>query len=293
MQKRNLPGLAAVLALCLLLAACTTTINTAVTAQTATQLTDSPTVPSETPAPTPTPSCQATSGTTEQVKFKSAEIGDTFTFTIYLPPCYDAKLVGGYPVIYLFHGQNMDDTYWPSMGIAQVADQSIGQGSPAFIMVFPAEIRDWDPPLSTKFGDAVMEDLLPYVEAHYNVCTLRQCREIGGISRGAGWAMHLGLTHLEMFSAIGAHSLGWFAGDLYRVQNLLVTHTPADFPRIYMDRGDQDYLHADIDMYEQNLTATGIAHVYKISPGLHNEAYWQSQLQTYIAWYVQGFAGLN
>jgi enterochelin esterase-like enzyme len=292
MQKRILYVFEAVLIFCLLLTACTPGENT-VELPAATQTIIQPTPVQSTEMPTPTPACQVTSGTTEQVKFKSAVMGETFTFTIYLPPCYDAKLAGGYPVIYLFHGQNMDDTYWSSIGMTRAADQSIQQGAPAFIMVFPAEVHDWDPPLSTKFGDAVINDLLPYIETHYNACTLRQCREIGGISRGAGWAMHLGLTNLDTFSAIGAHSLGWFAGDLYRVQNLLVTHVPADFPRIYMDRGDQDYLHADIDMYEQNLTAAGIAHIYKISPGLHNEAYWQSQLQNYIAWYVQGFAGLN
>jgi S-formylglutathione hydrolase FrmB len=60
-----------------------------------------------------------------------------------------------------------------------------------------------------------------------------------------------------------------------------------------MDRGDQDYLRASIDLYEQNLTYAGIPHVYKISPGIHDAVYWQSQVQNYIDWYEQGFAGLN
>jgi enterochelin esterase-like enzyme len=283
---------------CLILTACAgisqgTPVPTAVVPST----TPSP-LPTDTalPSPTPTPVCHAVSGSTTQVKFHSETMEEEFTFSVYLPPCYNAALAGGYPVIYLFHGNapEMNDTYWTAtLGINQAADQAIDAGGPAFIMVFPYEVNDWDPPLGTKFGDAVMDDLIPYVQSHYNVCTSRQCREIGGFSRGAGWAMHLGLTHLDMFSAIGAHSLGWFQGDLYRVQNLLAVHSAADFPRIYMDRGDQDYLHASIDLYEQNLKDTGIAHVFKISPGVHDKAYWQSQVGNYVVWYELGFAGLN
>jgi enterochelin esterase-like enzyme len=246
-----------------------------------------------TPGPTPTPACQATAGTTQQIKFPSAEMKETFTFTIYLPPCYDPGLVGGYPVIYLLHGQNMTDAFWPSIGITHAADQDILAGDPSLIMVFPLEVHDWNPPNQSKFGDAIDLDLIPYVESHYNICPSRQCQAIGGNSRGAGWAMHIALTHFEEFDSIGAHSIGYFSGDMYRIENLLTQYTVADFPRIYMDRGDQDYLRASIDLYEQNLTYAGIPHVYKISPGIHDAVYWQSQVQNYIDWYEQGFAGLN
>jgi enterochelin esterase family protein len=246
-----------------------------------------------TTGPSPSPACLASAGTTRQVNFHSKELGEIFTATIYFPPCYDANLAGGYPVIYLFHGQNMDDTFWPSIGATGIADQVIRAGQPAFLMVFPYEVHNFDLAGDSKFGDAVIKELIPYVEKSYNVCTTRQCREIGGVSRGGGWAMHLGLTNFDMFSAIGAHSMGWFQGDLYRVQNLLKVHSVSDFPRIYIDRGDQDYLRDSIDIYEKNLTATGVVHVYTVNPGSHEKAYWQSQVQNYINWYVQGFTGLN
>jgi enterochelin esterase-like enzyme len=278
------------LLICLAGSACSSSLTPTVQASATPTITATATA---IPSPTPTPGCQETSGSTSQIQFKSAEMGETFTASVYLPPCYDPSLAGGYPVIYLMHGQNMDDTYWPSIGITQAADQKIDSGAPAFLMVFPYEVHNFEIAADSKFGDAVINELIPYIEKNYNACTLRQCREIGGLSRGGGWAMHLGLTHLDMFSAIGAHSMGWFQGDLYRVQNLLTTHTAADFPRIYMDRGDQDYLRESIDIYEKNLTATGIAHEYIINPGKHETAYWQSQIQNYIDWYVQGFAGLN
>ncbi len=251
-------------------------------------LTASPLPPTATPAPTPTAACELP-GRTGQYQIQSTALGEKLTFTVYLPPCYDTAHPGGYPVLYLFHGQNMDDTFWPSIGITYAADAAIQAGHQPFIMVFPYEVHNWDIPSESHFGDAITQDLMPWVEAQYSICTRRACQAIGGLSRGGGWAMHIGLTNFETFGSIGAHSFGYFSGDLYRVQNLLQKYTPADFPRIYIDRGDQDYLRDDIDLYEKNLTATGVAHEYIINPGTHEKAYWQSQVQNYLNWYMQGF----
>lgn len=245
-------------------------------------------LPSATPVPTATQACTA-AGQTTQYKINSSAMGEKLTFTVYLPPCYDAVRPGGYPVLYLFHGQNMDDTFWPSIGITTAADAAIRAGHQPFIMVFPYEVHNWDLPAESHFGEAIMQDLYPWVEAQFNVCTRRACQAIGGLSRGGGWAMHIALTNFDTFGSVGLHSFGYFSGDLYRVQNLLQTYTPADFPRIYIDRGDQDYLHEDIDLYEQNLTATGVAHQYIINTGVHEKAYWQSQVQNYLNWYMQSF----
>jgi enterochelin esterase family protein len=246
-----------------------------------------------TPTAQPTaanPVCTDTTGTTTQMQIESAVLDEPLTFSVYLPPCYSAFHEGGYPIIYLFHGQTMNDTTWPELGITDAADSAIQAGSIPFIMVFPYEIHNWDFVFESKFGDAFISDLVPYVESHYAVCLQRSCQAIGGLSRGGGWAMHIGLTHLEKFGAIGAHSMGYFSGDMYRVENLLQTHTLADFPRIYLDRGAEDYLRDSIDQYEQNLTYTGVVHEYVISPGKHEKAYWQSQVQNYLAWYIKGFS---
>ena len=289
MKKIN-QFIAGCLGLLLLLTSCSSPSSSVSASQTAYSATDLMTAAMiSTVTPTQIPVCLTAGGHTEQVKFPSTQLKETFTATIYLPPCYDAGKSGGYPVLYLFHGQNMDDTFWPSLGVTSITDQAILNGHTPFIMVFPYEVHNWDPPAGSHFGDAVMQDLIPWVENHYAVCRLRQCRAIGGLSRGGGWAMHIGLTNLDQFSAIGGHSLGYFSGDLYRIENLLTTHSVAEFPRIYIDRGEDDYLKADIDLYEQNLTYAGITHVYRVSPGLHNQDYWQSQVQVYMDWYMQGF----
>ena len=242
------------------------------------------------PTATPLPVCLLEGGKTQQLTFHSDTLEETFTFSVYTPPCYDETAPDGYPIIYLFHGQNMDDTYWPdTLGITRLADEAIRSGRTPFLMVFPYEVHNWEVASESKFGDAVVHELFPWVESHYDICMLRQCQAIGGISRGGGWAMHIGLTNFDKFGSIGAHSFGYFSGDLYRIQGLLTTHAVTDFPRIYIDRGKNDYIHESIDDYEQNLTATGVAHEYHVSPGIHDVAYWKSQVQNYLDWYLEGF----
>ena len=92
---------------CLLLTAALASCSTAATVQpSATPVPVVTVLPvaTSTPGATSTPACLAAEGTTTQVHFHSALMGETFTATVYLPPCYDTSLGGGYPVLYLLHG---------------------------------------------------------------------------------------------------------------------------------------------------------------------------------------------
>jgi len=254
----------------------------------ATSVTSTPTVTIPEETPETTPSCLLKNGVTQRIQFYSEALDDFLTTTIYLPPCYDSGKSGGYPVIYLLHGQGMDDTFWPSIGITDLATQMIQAGSLPFMMVFPYESNDLVPVEESSFGDAIMDDLIPWLDANYDTCRDRRCREIGGVSRGGGWAMHLALTNLDDFSAVGAHSFAYYSTDL-DLSRTLEADPSTVFPQIYIDRGDGDYLAGSIDLFEQNLTLLGIAHVYKVNPGAHSIEYWQSQVGNYLAWYVQVF----
>ena len=296
----KLPRLILAIAAMILLSACssapmeTAQVNTAESTPLVIYITATNAPATITPEPTATPVvCGETVGTLTQMQIDSQELGEPFTFSIYLPACYDASQTDGYPILYMMHGQSMDDSYWPSIGITDAADAMIQAGATPFIMIFPNEVHNWDNPDDAKFGDAFINELVPFIESRYNICPAQNCQAIGGLSRGAGWAMHIGLNHLEKFGSIGAHSLGYFGGDLYLAQRQLQTHTLDEFPRIYMDRGADDYLAPSIDMFERTLKNTGIPHEFIINPGFHNTAYWQSQVQIYLEWYMAGFVVQN
>jgi enterochelin esterase-like enzyme len=263
---------------------------------TATTNTEPTLTPTPIPAPTPTviskptqQTCLQLAGKVERVKIKSELLKAPFYFSVYTPPCYQSGAVEKYPVLFLLHGQNMDDTFWLGLGVATIADTAIKTGQRPFLMVFPYEEKNFDPIPDSKFGDAVIKELLPWVESHYSVCIERSCRAIGGVSRGGGWAVRLALRNFDTFGAVGGHSMGLMPGDWWQAEHLLETHTVDEFPPIYLDRGLDDYLAKDIDYFESVLTRNHIPHEFHISPGEHETAYWQEHVQEYMQWYMAGW----
>lgn len=248
--------------------------------------------PTAEPTPTSTPKandCLTKPGKVVRVDFPSPVSKDSYTVSIYTPPCYDQGGGVKYPVLYLLHGQNMDDTFWLSLGAAEIVDAMVASGGAPFLMVMPYEIKNFDPPTESKFGESVISELIPWVEDHYSVCTTRECRAIGGISRGGGWAIRLAMRNFDTFGAVGAHSPGPMAGDWWQAQKHLETHTPEEYPRIYIDRGEDDYLAADIDSFEKVLASNAIPHEFHINPGKHNVEYWQEHAAEYLRWYAEGW----
>lgn len=233
--------------------------------------------------------CTDKSGVVESFFVSSDALGVPLPVTIYLPPCYNTS--GNYPVLYLLHGQGMDDDYWISLGVTGIADTAINNGQTPFIMVFPFEERFLEDNSISKFPDAMINDLIPWVDANYATCLQKMCRAIGGISRGGGWAIKLAVRNIDLFGTLGGHSYGLMFGDSNQVQKQLETHTIDDFPRIYLDRGEQDSLAPDIDYFVKVLMANGIRPEFHIYPGSHTRNYWSTHVQEYMDFYMDAWPG--
>ncbi len=239
-----------------------------------------------TPAPIPL-ACLQDGGTTESGSLRDTRLPLPLEYFVHLPPCYAQLPEQRYPVLYLIHGQNYNNDQWDRLGADEMADRlaSAGEISP-FILVLPRD-RSWAQPAEDHFGQAVIEKLLPTIDETYRTLPSRQYRAIGGLSRGAGWAIHLGLQHPELFSAIGAHSLPVFWTDTGHVRAWLDAIPDDSMPRIFMDTGDKDYLIKSTLWFERILVLKGIPHEWYLFPGYHEEAYWQAHLEQYIRWYAQ------
>jgi len=245
-------------------------------------------VPSATPTATEVPCDRSGGGRVSREKLDSALLGYSYEVSVYTPPCYGEEGIE-YPVLYLLHGQGMDDTYWLGLGAAELADDMIAEGAAPFLMVMPREVNDYDPITDDGFGASVLSELLPWVEANYDVCTERECRAIGGISRGGGWATRLVARNFNIFGALGAHSMGLLSNDAWQMKNNLETHPVEEFPRIWVDRGEDDFLFEGIDYFVEMLVDEGIPHELHIWPGVHNSDYWQAHVAEYLAWYAEGW----
>jgi enterochelin esterase-like enzyme len=270
-----------------------------------------PAVETPTASPSPTPSRTATSTKTARPipasptptsmaclkRGGKIEIGALRTdllrlpleFRVYLPPCYEEQPGRRYPVLYLIHGQSYNDDQWDRLGADETADALIASGEVSpFLIVMPRD-RVWSQPTEDPFGQAVAEALVPWIDENYRTRPERASRAVGGLSRGAGWAIHLGLSRWELFGAIGAHSLPVFWTDLPHLRDWLDAIPPTERPRIYMDLGDKDrpQISRSARWFEELLTEKGIPHEWHLYSGYHEEAYWEAHVEEYLRWYAR------
>ena len=210
-------------------------------------------------------------------------------FRIYLPPCYDQKKDKRYPVLYLLHGQTYTDDQWVRIGAVTAADELILSGAVApFIIVFPDD-RYWNLPPGAGFGQRLVDELIPYVDANYRTQPDRDQRAIGGLSRGAGWALRLGLARWDLFGSIGLHSLAVLQSDASRIREWLVEIPSASQPRIFMDIGDNDPELSMASRVEAQFNQVGLPHEWHLYGGAHTEEYWSLHVEEYLLWYAEGW----
>lgn len=212
-------------------------------------------------------------------------------FRIYLPPCYNEDTAMRYPVLYLIHGQNFNQDQWDRLGADEVADELVAVGEIApFIIVMPRD-RIWYEPPEDEFGESLVAELIPWVDANYRTLPDRGFRAIGGLSRGAAWAVHLGLSRWDLFSVIGAHSPALFWADTTAIPEWL-ENIPADsLPRIFIDVGRRDYsqIQLSAEWFGGILGDLGIPHEWYSFAGRHDELYWKSHMEQYIRFYARGW----
>jgi enterochelin esterase-like enzyme len=241
---------------------------------------------------TPTPTsltCWNDAGRIELDSLPSDLLPLPLDFTVHLPPCYDEQTDRHYPVLYLIHGQNYNQDQWERMGAPETANRLVAAGEIApFILVLPRD-RSWSQPTEDMFGKVLAESLVPWIDDRYRTLPDRQFRAIGGLSRGAGWAVHLGLSYWELFGRFGAHSLPVFWSDTYHIRTWLDEIPSDSMPGIFLDIGEKDrpQILSSAEWFEQLLTERNIPHEWYLYPGYHEEAYWRSHIEQYLRWYAQ------
>src|SRR5487761_1799519 len=149
----------------------------------------------------------------EMAGFQAAHLdGTAVKFNIILPHDY-AATGRRFPVLYLLHGFSGHYSDWCRN--TRIVDYVKPYEE---IIVMPEGENSWYVNNATnpkmQWEDYIIEDLIPYVDAHYRTITSRQGRAIAGLSMGGYGAMFLGLKYHEMFAAVASLS-GVLAHDVH------------------------------------------------------------------------------
>ena len=248
----------------------------------------------------------------EYGSLQSSSLGKELKFAVQLPPSYKTDPKRRYAVLYFLHGMFGNEGEFQKRGVASAVDKLRAEGKIGdFIIVAPAGENSFylNSKPGVRYEDAIIKDLIPYIEKTYRTVGTPAGRAIQGISMGGWGAMMLAFKHPEMFSSVTTHSAALFAelpqvtGSDRRSQFMakLIGNIFGDPPdeqyfrevnpvfiaeanaaaikksglKIYFDCGEQDRygFQESNKAFDEKLTKLGIPHEFHLFPGNHGWEY--------------------
>ena len=229
-------------------------------------------------------------GVVSEVEYWSKAIGAKRRAHVYTPPGY-MNGTGKYPVLYLVHGAGDSDDSWTSVGHAHyILDNLIAAGKARPMIIVMPFGHTPDRPGSdmlnnNDFGNDLLKDLMPYVEASFRTLNTADNRAMAGLSMGGSHTIRNGLTHPELFHSIGIFSMGLGMGNngaqvtQYEQQNDAALKQGAkDLKLLYYAMGKDDFLYGTVAPTRGIFDKYGMKHVYNESGGGHTWLNWRRYL---------------
>jgi enterochelin esterase family protein len=209
------------------------------------------------------------------------------TAFVYTPPGYDSSR-DRYPVLYLQHGSGEDASAWTKQGHAQVILDNLLADKAAVPMLIVMEtgyaLKPDAMPEDGKnlrgnesFGQLVVSDLIPMVDANFRTLATRQGRAIAGLSMGGGQAAHIGMDNPTVFSAVASLS----GGADYLAKEAFLSNAKAlngSMQLLWLGCGQQDFGYKRAQQAHDVMTTAGLNHVWFDLPGDHEWQVWRKSL---------------
>jgi enterochelin esterase-like enzyme len=225
--------------------------------------------------------------------YESKSLKSIRRLTVYSPPGYDHNTSTRYPVLYLFHGANADETAWTRLGhVNLIVDNLLASGkSKPFLIVMPFGygIPPGTPSTApggntAAFSRDLLEDVIPFIDSRYRSYTDRDHRAIAGLSMGGGEALGIGLNHLELFSYVGGFSAGIRTAEFQQSYGKFIADPPAANQKLHLlwiGCGSDDSLFPASESLSKMLDDAKIKHVFHKSDGAHTWINWRHYLNEF------------
>lgn len=230
--------------------------------------------------------------------FHSEFLPDDRDVTIYLPPGYEDS-TERYPVLYLHDGQNLFDPqaafvkgqHW-RVGETATALFEAGRIPPLIIVGIDNtgahRLDEYTPTYDRRrgggradaYGQLLVGELKPFVDARYRTLPDAAHTGLGGSSLGALVTLYLGLAHPDVFSrlAVMSPSVWW---DRRVILRHVRDARPKPRLRIWVDIGTREGRHHvdNARLLRVGLTKSGWVegadlHYEEVPDGTHSEGSW-------------------
>ncbi|GAA4828679.1 alpha/beta hydrolase family protein [Algivirga pacifica] len=246
---------------------------------------------------------------TLRVEIPSKRLKKTTYATLILPSSYQSSQ-DSFPSVYLLHGYTGDHTNFPRKipELQQLADEL------EIILISTDAGNSWylDSPEIQEFQyeSYMVEEVIPWIDAHYRTLQQRKYRAISGLSMGGHGALYLSGKHPELFGAAASMSGGvdftQFTGN-FELKKLLGDYNEKpqqwkehtiigryqDFKNkniaLFIDCGVDDFFIEVNRALHQKMLEAQIPHIYMERPGKHSWDYWRESVVYHLRFFDRYF----
>jgi putative tributyrin esterase len=246
--------------------------------------------------------------------FFSETLSLSTTMTVILPQATSTQIgmtgvhrAGLPPVLYLLHGLSDDDTIWLRRTSVERYVAPLG-----LAVVMPQVHRSFytDEALGGRYWTFLSDELPELVSSFFRVSTTREDSFVAGLSMGGYGALKWALRHPDRFAAAASlsgavdverlrilggrpedpHLLARVLGDRLvsgtpdDLSWLIRQTAPADMPAMWVGCGTEDPLYPDNERFAETCRRAGVAVTTSFTPGGHDWALWDQEIQKVLAW---------
>nr|WP_321485395.1 alpha/beta hydrolase-fold protein [uncultured Draconibacterium sp.] len=236
-------------------------------------------------------------GNLSKVWYNSPTLGINRRMFVYTPYGYETS-GEDYPVLYLLHGGGGDEDAWSTMGRArQILDNLIEKGlAKPMICVMPngnpgqqaaktqlLEEKPFDrrdPENADLYVKSIVNDIIPFIEGHYQVIAKPEARAVSGLSMGGGHTLAVTRLFPGTFDYICPLSIG-VRGDSADIDKQFQAVKKGGYKLYWFACGESDFLWEMAKEMDAALTRNGLEHTFYVTDGGHTWANWRKYLNTF------------